>query len=147
MTVSPIHTGTINGKPVRFFKTPMNDGRPDFPWHATEDLMLALNVPRVLRRQFLRGARQKWGEVHRTIATRDGLVTIAPHFAAQGLVGGTIAVGRAPAKADIEYASEVAKASKALTGDLGMEATLDYMVAAFHRWNDQRPDGGPGRAA
>ena len=41
--VAPIHTGRLNGQPVRFFKGP--SGGPELPWHAVEDLYRALGLP------------------------------------------------------------------------------------------------------
>ena len=28
-TVEPVHSATVAGKPLRFFRTPLDDGRPD----------------------------------------------------------------------------------------------------------------------
>jgi hypothetical protein len=33
----PLHTGDINGSPVRFFRSPIGDGRADLPWLAWDD--------------------------------------------------------------------------------------------------------------
>ena len=29
--IKPLHIATVGGQPLRFFKTPLNDGRPDMP--------------------------------------------------------------------------------------------------------------------
>jgi hypothetical protein len=41
---APIYTGQVNGYPVRFFKTPLEDGRPDFVWHSVGDLENAIGL-------------------------------------------------------------------------------------------------------
>jgi hypothetical protein len=38
MIIKPLHIGTVAGRTLRFFRTPLNDGRPDFPWHSFDDL-------------------------------------------------------------------------------------------------------------
>jgi hypothetical protein len=83
--VSPIHTGRLNGQPVRFFKGPT--GGPELPWHAVDDLYRALGLPRAVRRQLLRMTQETWRQELRTVATTDGVVTIAPHDVAQACSG------------------------------------------------------------
>jgi hypothetical protein len=34
--IAPIHVAVINCKPLRFFRTPLDDGRPDLPWVAID---------------------------------------------------------------------------------------------------------------
>ena len=36
--ITPLHIATVGGHPLRFFKTPLDDGRPDFSWHCVDDL-------------------------------------------------------------------------------------------------------------
>jgi hypothetical protein len=36
--IKPLHIGQVGGQPLRFFKTPLDDGRPDLPWHCVDDL-------------------------------------------------------------------------------------------------------------
>ncbi len=134
---APIHTGTVNGQPVRFFKTPLDDGRPDFPWHATDDLMKACGLKQPAEREFfLRSTRKDWGGSVRTVATSSGPVTLAPHYMAQGLLGAMVHVRRVKKKAETEYALAATAAMDALTGDLGVQASIGYVVSAFHRWSD-----------
>ena len=33
MLIEPLHVATIRGLQLRFYRTPNDDGRPDFPWH------------------------------------------------------------------------------------------------------------------
>lgn len=47
--IQPIHTATIGEHQLRFFRRPINDGKPDLPWHAVEDLHRCLGLNRDLR--------------------------------------------------------------------------------------------------
>jgi hypothetical protein len=65
--IEPIHVATINGKPLRFFRSPLTERLdavvskqlydeivllgppPDLPWHSVNDLMLCMGLPRGLR--------------------------------------------------------------------------------------------------
>ncbi|MEI8397356.1 MAG: hypothetical protein WCF85_21775 [Rhodospirillaceae bacterium] len=132
MITKPIHTAKINGNPVRFFKTPLNDGKPDFPWHSMHDLMVACALPLSMVEHFMRGAKQDHADMHRTIATADGVVTIAPHCCAQGLLGAMVHVGRITSNAEREYTKAVTEAGELLP----YSQTIDGVIAAFHRWND-----------
>jgi hypothetical protein len=84
----PIHTATIRGHRLRFYRTPRNDGRPDLPWHSADDLQACFGLNRQERRAFLqiwrRDHTKRTGFLLQTVATEDGLVTIAPHYAGQG---------------------------------------------------------------
>lgn len=131
---TPIHTGIIAGKPVRFFRTPLNDGRPDFPWHAVDDLMAACNLDRQRRRHFLRMMQKDHPGTMRTIATPNGIVTVAPHFQAQGLVDAMIHVGCASSTARRDYDTAIFEAGEKDQP----EASFEYTIAAFHRWSDEK---------
>lgn len=70
--INPLHVATVGGHPLRFFKTPLNDGRPDFPWLAIEDLGRCVGFDRAGRRFFLRSLRSsEWRAIPRTVATTD----------------------------------------------------------------------------
>ena len=86
---------------LRFFRTPNTDGRPDFPWHAVDDLYFCLGLNRDLRRLFLRT--MKGHDRSQTIATADGVVTIAPHHVAQGCINAMIEKRVAPSAINTAY--------------------------------------------
>ncbi|MBK3775924.1 hypothetical protein GAY31_17455 [Azospirillum brasilense] len=128
----PIYIGTVNGHAVRFFKTPLNDGRPDFPWHSVDDLMKACNLDRGQRRHFLRMMQKDHPGTIRTIATQDGVVTVAPHFQAQGLVDAMVHVKQAGKSARSDYDMAIMEAGiAAIPGG----PSFEYTIAAFHRWS------------
>lgn len=128
MTMKPIYVGSINGHQVRFFRTPLNDGRPDFAWHATEDLMKAANLDPAMIEYFMRGSKADHGAVYRTIATPDGLVTVAPHCVAQGFTRAMVAVGKAPAGFPDQYHTAAFEADDRLPAK-----DFDEIIGAFHR--------------
>ena len=45
MSVTPIHTGSIAGHPVRFFALPERDGKGEFPLVSFVDLLAACDMP------------------------------------------------------------------------------------------------------
>jgi hypothetical protein len=127
-----IHTGRLNGQPVRFFKGP--SGGPELPWHAVEDIYRALGLPRAVRTQLLRMTQETWGQDLRTVATPEGLVTIAPHCVAQGLLGAATKLMGLRAKVGADLLSEYAQAGgevlKKLTGDLRPLASVAFALEA-----------------
>lgn len=137
--VAPIIVGVVNGKPVRFFKTPLNDGKPDLPWHATDDLARALGCDRGLRKHYQRMFQKDWPHAIRSIATAEGVVTVAPHFAALGFVSSMIENGIAPQSADMEYARSAIEACQELFGRISNAEELLLMVTARNRWDDPEP--------
>jgi hypothetical protein len=136
MTAHILHIGTVCGHPVRFFKTPNDDGRPDFPWLSIDDLQQAVGMSRSARRFFLHKLRKDWGDVARTIATTDGLVTIAPHFVAQGLLDALVDTGMALSKARSDYDQAGTNALQKLVPphlQFPSEEWLQFIAAAMKR--------------
>ena len=139
--VSPVYTGTLNGKPLRFFKAPLPG--PHLIWHASEDLQLGMQLPRDLRRRFREQLRSsEWSSDVRTVATSDGIVTIAPHWIAQGFIGAMIETGYISNTLEIAYAKEAVRAWNATTGDLPLAANVELMLAAFRNTNGIGANGG-----
>jgi hypothetical protein len=73
--------------PLRHFASPLyaNHRRADMPWHSADDLRAVLRLPDEVREVFQRKMKSDWEEV-RTVATPDGITTIAPHFMAEGMI-------------------------------------------------------------
>jgi hypothetical protein len=131
--IQPLHVAIIRGHQLRFYRTPNNDGRPDFPWVCLDDLFRCMSSPRGFRKHFHRQAKSgPFRNDFRTAATPDGIVTIVPHYAAQGIT----AAWRESDCADIEkdYAREGVAAIKKLTAHLVFpDQVLPWMKAALER--------------
>ena len=130
----PLHVGTIRGHQLRLYRTPNNDGRPDLPWHSVEDLYRCIGMRRDLRREFQRKMKSgPFGHDFKTVATPDGIVTIAPHYVAQGTISSCLQTGCS----DIydEYSREFAAALQPLTAPLpfGSDAFFQWLKAALNR--------------
>jgi len=130
----PIHVATINGVSVRFFRGPA--AAPDMPWHAHEELLAALALPRDLRRALKAALLKNWKEACRTVEVDGEPVLIAPHFVAQGYIGVAQEVGKdftkTPDIVDREYSRAGAMALKILTTGLGPADSVEFAMQAFH---------------
>jgi hypothetical protein len=139
--ISPLHIATVGGQPLRFFRTPLNDGRPDMPWDCVEDLHRCLGLNRAQRKIFLRKLKNsKWPT--KTIAAADGIITIAPHFVAQGTVDMLIEEKMAPPRVRDEYDQAGTEALKKLPqppAAANPEAWLLWLKAATNRWEEAEP--------
>ena len=135
--IEPIHVATINGKPLRFFRSPNNDGRPDFPWHSVDDLMLCVGLPRDKRR-YLKNAHFKAGA--RVVATADDIVTIAPHVQAQGFLDAMVETGRTTPAVKDDYTWACKEALDKLIPEFTSgDELIKWTAAAFHRHDDDPP--------
>jgi hypothetical protein len=135
MPVEPIHIATIRGRQLRFFKTPNTDGLPDLPWLSVEDLRSCMGLPRSARRLMLRMERaSEFKGSYRDVATAEGIVTIAPHFVAQGTIDAMKECLGELEDVERGYTRGSFAAYKQLTGDLSfVNGGLEYMVAAANR--------------
>jgi hypothetical protein len=72
----------------------------------------------------------------RTVATTDGIVTVAPHFLAHGMVDALIQDGQAPAQARDEYDRASADALRKIPIPFtsGTYEWLGWLKAAMDRW-------------
>jgi hypothetical protein len=131
------------GRQLRFYRTPNNDGRPDLPWHSVDDLQHCLGLSRDQRRYFLKAFRNgPFASSFETVATDDGLVTIAPHYVAQGFIDAAAAqmVGNTTHLYD-EYSIAGMEATKKLTGGLHFSnGLLQWIAAALNRHEKVAPD-------
>lgn len=132
-TVTPLHVGTVNGHPVRFFRAP--SGVPEIPWHAAEDLFSAVDLPPDRRQQLTQAMRSVVGSQSATVATSEGPVVIASHLLAQAFL---IGMAQAAAEAgdtfpplDREYAEDAAEAMKILASDLPQEDQIPFLEKCF----------------
>jgi len=129
----PLHIAIIRGHQLRFYRTPNNDGRPDLPWHCCDDLYRCMGLARGVRKHFQQQMKRgPFASDFRTVATSGGIITIAPHYVAQG----TTASWRQTRCADIEdeYAFESAQAMEKLTaGLIWPEQVLSWAAAAMKR--------------
>jgi hypothetical protein len=144
--IEPLHVAKVGPHSLRLFRTPLNDGKPDMPWHAVDDLHQCLGLNREARRFFLHKLQTgPWSKYVRTVATADGLVTVAPHFIAQGTIDALTGLGMSAATVDalyFDYARAGTKAMRKLRpahledDDPEGDAFLTWLGAAFHRWDD-----------
>jgi hypothetical protein len=136
MITQPLHVAIIRGHQLRFYRTPNNDGRPDLPWHCVDDLYRCMGLSREFRRQLQRWHLAK--KVTRTVATADGLVTIAPHCMAQGAIGAWKETGGA--NIEHEYAMEGSIALGKLTAGLVFpDQVVPWAAAALKRHEGEVP--------
>ncbi len=132
-TCVPLHTDQINSHPVRFFRSPINDGRPDFPWTCLGDLIAAFGLTDQLRN--LSGERLlKISAEAMDVATNDGMVTLIPHPDAQGFVHSMLKLQGVDAAEEYKYAGAAAF-HKQLT-DMTDKEVMAYSQAAVARWKE-----------
>lgn len=127
--VAVLHVGRIGAHDVRFFRSPLTGA--DLPWHSTDDLHVSLSFPRDLRRKFRTMLQRDWAPNVRTVATRGGLTTIAPHPMAQGLISAADDIGCAPYSAEDDYAQAAGEALRVITAGMTPNDAVAYSLAAF----------------
>jgi hypothetical protein len=136
--IAPLHVATVGHHPLRFFRTPLTDGRPDLPWCCVDDLGRCLGLNRQGRKIFLYAlqADAKWRAIAQTVATADDILTIVPHFMAQGLIDAMIDTGRSRAGVRNEHISASAEALQKIDEpfEFPSDQYFAWMKAAMNRW-------------
>jgi len=121
MITEPLHVAVVNDKQLRFFRSPLNDGRPEFPWHSTDDLhgVFGLNraQSRIMTTMWSNGP---YEDVFHNLETSEGLVAIAPHCVAAAAISSLVEFIGVTFAEDIERAYNVGwiDACKKLHGGL-----------------------------
>ena len=121
----PIHTAIIGGKTLRFFKSPVKD--PDMPWFVVDDLPKCFGLSR-LARMVLEAIKREPRYVRR-VSTADGVVTIAPHYVAQGFFGAAEQQDELPKSALMTYLEAGVPATQKLLRDAGIKFGSPEMYA------------------
>jgi hypothetical protein len=135
--IEPLHEAIVRGNRLRFFKSPLNDGKPDFPWHSIDDLANCMGLSSVQREFILRSMRNKpnVGDPLRTVSTSNGPVVIAPHYVAQGMIGALRQMKKVSKSAADAYARAGADACTKLIGGMSFtDGLMEWMGAAMRRW-------------
>lgn len=131
----PIIEGDLYGNTVRFFASPsyLTTRQPDMPWHAVDDLwpLVLDDASEMLKRKL----RSDWEEP-RTVATSSGIVTIAPHFMADGLFEAALDMCQEDEldflrKLRGRYRNCCTQAMKVMTAHLDPMGRMLFAVAAF----------------
>lgn len=131
----PIHTADVNGRQIRYFRPPLSG--PHQPWHAIDDLFRAMEMERKVRKGFIRDlqASDQWKGLAKTVATKDGIVLIAPHFMAQGFMGAAHDLGQLPEMFERDYTMGVVAAMDVITAGMTELEAFNYNIAAFRNSN------------
>ena len=143
--LAPLHVGDFGGRSVRYFASPVYQAsrQPDMPWHSVDDLWPLL-VPEDTQAVFdllKRKLRSDWQEP-RTVATADGLATIAPHFMGEGIFA---AFASLPASAQPDglrllrgrYRNGCTQALKAMIAHLDPMQRMLFSLSAFGKAEDE----------
>jgi hypothetical protein len=139
MTTKPLHVAIVTGKQLRFFRSPNNHGRPDFPWHSTDDLQSVFGLNRaqcrIMTTMWWNGP---YEDVFHTVETSDGLVAIAPHCVARAAISSLVELIGISLAEDIERAYRIGStdACKKLHGDLRGASLAMWMQAAWDRYDE-----------
>lgn len=128
--VAPVHIAAVGLANLRFFGPP-NGGR-EFPYVSVDDLHACLSLPHELRRTLKSNLRStKWRDDTFTVATADGIVSLVPHFMAQGLIHAMQEVGRAPAGFHDAYIVGGSAAMTKITSHLSPDEMVAYTMDAW----------------
>jgi hypothetical protein len=135
---TPIHIATVNGKPLRFFRSPMEG--PDFPWFAFNNLMLCFAVTAEVKNVVMsKFVASEWRGHSRLVVDDAGEeIIICPHFMARGLLGAMEQNDFVRKGALETYLQAWTDALKQLTADLpiGSPEWLAWMKQAVSRGGD-----------
>lgn len=132
--ITPILEHDIDGKRLRYFTSPefQNFRKADMPWHSADDLSIVLGLPQEASEMLKRKLREDWNRDVKTVATPEGITTIAPHFMAQGLIASLEReLGEERASRILSgYTAGGLKAMRAMTAHLSPSMRLSFMMAA-----------------
>ena len=134
--VEPVHTAAIALGTVRFFRSPLD--RPDFPWHAADDLHAALGLAPELQAQLMAGLFRRWRDDVRTVDVGTERLVIGPHSHALGLVCAMDEMLGGQGAAERTYVKAAMAASEVMLAGLGPIERFQFMMAAA---KGERVDG------
>jgi hypothetical protein len=128
----PLSTATVNGKPVRFFHSPLPG--VNFPWHAFLDLHAAMDLTAGEQEHFLRMMRSgPFKDSTRVLATEAGPTVIAAHHVAQGFISALEHIGRSPPLFERDYYKGLSAAIDAQSAGMSEAGKFSLVIAMGRR--------------
>jgi len=130
----PLHTGSVNDEPVRFYTNPKD--LCQYPWHAHNDLMKAMGFPPELRIDILGNILREYPARIARIATAEGPLMICDNTIALALFQGL-------ALHDVDTTPALAAYCEAHAEAIGQETRfMGDVWRAVWLENARRYDGG-----
>jgi hypothetical protein len=113
-----------------------DDRQADLPWHSADDLRAILDLAPGIDAMLRRDLRADWREPV-TVATRDGLTTIAPHFMAEGLLAavaesGVLGDGRMLKRVVGHYRRSTTEATKLMVAHMSPIERMVFTMTALN---------------
>jgi hypothetical protein len=128
-----VHVGSIMGRPLRFFSSPLDDAGPDFPWVAVDDVYCALGFDDESRAHMLKFHHQPF----QTVAIADEILTLAPDFELARTLNYLIGKGSMKRSIGHDYDRSCFKAMRKLARSRGYGDRMNTWVrGAMARWGD-----------
>lgn len=127
----PIITVAVNGAPVRFLGSPLNDGREDLPWVEVDDLLLSYGRYNQ-GWEILNDYPFQPGGVDIYLVPTGGYATIIPDALAQVLLSSLTRLDGVDRLAD--YRAAAGQAARVMLSNLPPERASSFLAAAARRW-------------
>ncbi|WP_404379943.1 hypothetical protein [Caenispirillum salinarum] len=135
MMAPVIHTGRVDGSPVRFFRSP-HFPAPDLPWPDLPALLMALGLAEGDALHVLHKLQRDWPGLARRIPTAEGFAVAVPFFTARDLAQSL----PLPPERFGQFMAEATNAMKAAASHLpSAQARSEWAMAACQF---QHPAGG-----
>jgi hypothetical protein len=133
MIVAPIHTGTVDGRPIRFFPSPVDDGKGEFAWVSFVDLLVACDIPMKVREAYFDAVWDVPGGEVVKVPTPTGTVVIVSHSVAQGILGAATYAGHCLGSLRHLYDKAAVAALNVLTEGMSPWRMVEFMGEALLR--------------
>lgn len=127
--VAPIYTGTLNGKPLRFFRAPYADVH--LPWHDFSELLICCGTDPALATQLANFTREEHPEAIKTVTVGSSICLIAAHYVAKVFIEELALARRIPRKSILVYQILTVDAWESAYG----EACTDKFFSAWNNTN------------
>jgi hypothetical protein len=129
-----LHTAAVGAVPVRFFRSPLNDGKPDLPWCAMTDILFATCYDKATRAQLAMTISRDHRERIRSIEHEKARLVIGAYSLASDILGAAVRrrVAHRSLLLDLQEASMEA-AGNMLAGRDPADAAA-YLIASGRRW-------------
>jgi len=133
-----LHVSMVGQQPVRFFRPPLNDGRPDMPWCSLSDILRATGYDKDARARLAVTISRDYRERIRSIADPvKARLVIGCYVLGMDVLSAAVRRGFAHGSLIADLRDGCMEAAKKMLADRDPAEAALYLIDAAKRWKPE----------
>jgi hypothetical protein len=133
-----LHVAMVGQQPVRFYRSPLNDGRPDMPWCSISDILFATGYDKTARARLAVTISRDYRERIRSVADPvKARLVIGCYVLAMDVLSAAMRRGFAHGSLIADLRDGCMEAAQKMLADRDPGEAALYLIDAAKRWKPE----------